>query len=239
MGYKNIFRRYELKFLITQEQKKRLQRLMAPYMEADAYGRSVIRNLYFDTPDHRLVRRSLEGPLYKEKLRVRGYGTMTPDSTVFVELKKKYDSIVYKRRVPMLLRDAAVFLYEHRPPTDTQITREIAYCMDFYGDLRPAMYLSYEREAFFGKEDAEFRITFDENIRWREHDLTLCAATDGERLLPDDTVLLEVKTATALPLWLTHFFTQEQIYKTSFSKYGTAYQKTQSILRSQGGISYV
>ena len=82
--------------------------------------------------------------------------------------------------------------------------------------------LSYEREAFYAKDDHEFRITFDQNILWRNYDLSLCKGIYGEAILDKNKVLMEVKTAGAIPLWMVHFLTENQIYKTSFSKYATA-----------------
>ena len=237
MGYQNVFRRYEIKYLIDREQERRLRMLIPAYMHPDAYGRSVIRNIYYDTPDHRLIRRSLEGPVYKEKLRIRSYQTATADSTVFVELKKKYDSVVYKRRAPMTEAQAREFMECHRAQPETQILREIGYVLDFYEDLRPTVYLSCEREAFYGNRDAEFRLTLDDRIMGRTTALSLCAEPGGERLLAEDTVLLEVKTAGALPLWLVDWLTAERIYKNSFSKYGAAYR--QLINTTKGEREYV
>ena len=234
----HIFERYEVKFLITRAQKEQITTAMAPYMQADAYGRSRINSLYFDTPDHRLIRRSLEKPTYKEKLRVRSYGTLTPDGTVFVELKKKYRSVVYKRRIALGEAQAMAFLCEHAPIPDSQIAREIAYFTQYYAPIQPSMLLSYEREAFYGREDGALRITFDEAIFWRETALSLCAPVGGEKLLDDDAVLMEIECAGAIPLWLTSLLSERKIYKTPFSKYGTAYRITQQQNR-QGGISYV
>ena len=90
MGSQMVFQRYEIKFLLTRKQKECILKAMEPYMELDAYGRSTIRNIYYDTDNYRLVRKSLEKPVYKEKLRVRSYSAAAPDDKVFVELKKKY-----------------------------------------------------------------------------------------------------------------------------------------------------
>lgn len=211
---------------------------MLPYMRADTYGRSRVNSLYFDTPDHRLIRRSLEKPLYKEKLRVRSYGETTPDSRVFVELKKKYRGVVFKRRVALPHAEAMAFLCDRCSPSNSQIIREIEYFLDHYAPLRPSMLLSYNREAFCGKEDDKFRITFDDTLLWREQDLLLCAPPAGEPLLDVNAVLMEVKCAGAVPLWLASLLSEMRIYKTPFSKYGTAYRITQERIK-QGGISYV
>ena len=81
-----------------------------------------------------------------------------------------------------------------------------------------------EKEALYAKDNHEFRITFDQNILWRNYDLSLCRGIYGEAILAKNKVLMEVKTAGAIPLWMVHFLTENQIYKTSFSKYATAYR---------------
>ena len=220
MEFTKYFKRYELKFLLTPAQYAAVRAAMTGRMTADEYGKSTILNVYFDTPDHRLIRRSLERPVYKEKLRLRSYGIPKDDDTVFLELKKKYESVVYKRREPMTYRAAREFLAEPRPYS--QVTREIAYFLSFYR-VTAAVGLSYMREAFFGLADRDLRITFDTGIRYRDRDVSLASGTYGAPLLPSDLTLMEIKTASAIPLWLTKTLSCEKIYKTSFSKYGRAY----------------
>ncbi len=225
MGFKTVFSRYEYKYIITHEQKGRILQVMAPYMKGDQYGKSTLRNLYFDTPNFLLIRRSIEKPLYKEKLRLRSYQTATKDSTVFVELKKKFKKVVYKRRLALPEEEAMNWLIHRIPPKEqSQIFKEIDYALNLYGTLQPTVYLSYDREAFFGKQDGEFRVTFDENIRCRTHNLSLQAPPDGEYVLPPDKLIMEIKCAGGIPLWMVQALSQEKLYKNSFSKYGTAYK---------------
>jgi len=244
MSYQDTFKRYEIKYLISAEQKKALLKAMEPYMVSDAYGRSTICNIYYDTKDKLLIRRSLEKPLYKEKLRVRSYGTAKPDGTVFVEIKKKYDSVVYKRRIGVEEKAAMAYLNGGVALRNTdQITEEIKYFCKLYQDLEPAVYLSYEREAFYGKEDENLRITFDENILWREEDISLCSKVYGAPLLEKGQVLMEIKVAAAMPLWLARLLSEQKIFQTSFSKYGTAYAQMQQLKKEQseeqlGGRKY-
>lgn len=223
MGYQNIFKRYELKYMLTTKQYELLREAMSDYMVSDKYGQSTVCNLYFDTPDYLLIRRSIEKPLYKEKLRVRSYGVATPESTVFTELKKKYEKIVYKRRISTTEKEAMEFLMDRKPILEGQIPKEINYALDHYAPLLPKAYISYDREAFYGREDKDFRMTFDRNILWRDYDLSLCKGIYGTKILEDGYVLAEIKVANAIPMWLIKFLSQEKIYKTSFSKYGTAY----------------
>ena len=226
MAYKTVFKRYELKYLLTEKQKAKILEAIKPYMALDRYGRSTIRNIYFDTDSYRLIRRSIEKPAYKEKLRVRSYSLASPDSTVFVELKKKYDGVVYKRRLSLPENEAMEWLCgEKTCSKHTQISGEIDYFMKYYGSLRPTVFLSYEREAYFSKDGSDFRVTFDENILCRRYKLSLESDVSGEPILPADKTLMEIKCAGGIPLWMTRVLSSEHIYKTSFSKYGTAYEK--------------
>ena len=235
MGCQMTFKRYELKFMLTQSQKQALLQVMEPYMALDQYGRTTIQNLYYDTDSFRLVRRSMERPEYKEKLRVRSYGTAREGGRVFVELKKKYDRVVYKRRLTLPEPDAMAWLAGDKSAApDSQIGREINYFCAFYRDLRPQVFLSYEREAYFERGGGDFRVTFDENILTRRTALSLKTSPWGTPLLPHGTVLMELKTPGGIPLWMTRFLTENHIYKTSFSKYGTAYQNV--IFPQQEGV---
>ena len=225
MAFQTVFRRYELKYMLTLVQKETILAAMAPHMAPDRYGRTTIRNIYFDTDNYRLIRRSIEKPAYKEKLRIRSYAQATADSTVFVELKKKYDRVVYKRRLPLREADAMAWLcHEKACPVDTQISREIQYFMDFYSKLKPTVFLSYEREAYYDKEGGDFRVTFDDHIFVRQTDIDLCAPIYGTPILPEGKVLMEVKCAGGIPLWMVEVLSRERIYKTAFSKYGAAYE---------------
>lgn len=224
MAEQMIFKRSEIKYMIDEDIFRKLMEVMKKYMIADDYGRSTVCSLYFDTPDYLLIRRSLDHPMYKEKLRLRSYGVANESTKVFVEIKKKYDSIVYKRRIAMKESEAQRYLLHHEKVMSGQISDEIDYCMDHYKGLAPAVMLSYEREAYYAKDDHEFRITFDRNILWRDYDLSLCKGIYGNPILKEDQVLMEVKTAGAIPLWMVEFLSENKIYKTSFSKYGTAYR---------------
>ncbi|MBE6695876.1 MAG: polyphosphate polymerase domain-containing protein [Ruminococcaceae bacterium] len=225
MAFQTVFKRYELKYILTPEQKEKLISAMSPYMQLDKYGRTTIRNIYFDTDNYRLIRRSIERPAYKEKLRIRSYSQATADSTVFVELKKKYEKVVYKRRLPLSEREAFAWVLRKKAcPVDSQISHEIDYFIDFYGALKPTAFLSYEREAYYEKDGGDFRVTFDDNILCRQTDLDLCSSVYGRPILPEGKILMELKCSGGIPLWMTEALSHEHIYKTSFSKYGTAYR---------------
>ena len=176
MAFQNIFKRYEIKYLLDPGQKAAVLQAMGPHMRPDAYGKTTIRNLYYDTNDFRLIRRSLERPVYKEKLRLRSYTRVCPTDTVFVELKKKFDSVVYKRRIPLPEATAVAWLSGAAPcPEPGQISREVDYFLSFYGVPVPKAFICYDREAFYGKNAPDFRVTFYENILFRQNDLSLSA----------------------------------------------------------------
>ena len=224
MAVQTVFRRYELKYLLTMAQKETVLKAMQPYMTLDKYGRTTIRNLYYDTDSYLLIRRSIEKPAYKEKLRIRSYSQTDDNSTVFVELKKKYKHVVYKRRISLPYTDATAWLSrEKHPAKHTQIANEIDYFLDYYGFLHPTVFLSYERKAYYCNDGSDFRVTFDDNILCRQEDLSLESEVYGTPILPEGKVLMEIKCSGGIPLWMTQVLSKERIYKTSFSKYGTAY----------------
>ena len=225
MGFQTVFQRYELKYLLTQTQKETVLRAMQPYMTLDKYGRATIRNLYYDTDTYLLIRRSIEKPAYKEKLRVRSYSRVDTDSAAFVELKKKYKSVVYKRRISLPYAAATEWLSrEKHPDKHTQIANEIDYFLDYYGSLHPTAFLSYVREAYYANDGSDLRVTFDDTILCRQENLSLASDVYGTPILPVGRVLMEIKCSGGIPLWMTHVLSEEKIYKTSFSKYGAAYQ---------------
>ena len=238
------FKRIEKKYLLTEAQYDALMQRIGTHLQPDAYGRSTVISLYLDTPDHRIIRSSMEAVDYKEKLRLRSYGTASADSTVFLELKKKFGGVVYKRRVAMTFAQAQRYLREGVKPFESQIMSEIDWAMRLYAWPQGAMMIACEREAWFDEEHPDLRLTFDRNIRSRESELRLDKGSAGVNLLPEQTVLLEIKTAGAMPLWLADALDAEEIRPGSFSKYGAAYtrsceEKKHPISTIKGGTKHV
>ncbi len=242
-----VFNRCEKKYMLNTEQYRKLIEAIQPYMVADEYNCNnefyEISNIYYDTPDDRLIRASIERPVYKEKLRLRSYGTPNENSSVFVEIKKKYKGVVNKRRTVMKLDEAYAYLNEGKKPCadnpklNRQVFREIDYFCQMY-NLVPKVYLSYRRRAYFEKNDGDFRVTFDKDITARREDLRLESGSYGNKLLPDGVYLMEIKINRAVPLWFTRILSELEIYPVSFSKYGTEYKNyvAENYVRNKGEI---
>lgn len=220
-----IFKRYEKKYLLSRQQYEIFKEAIGDKVIPDEYEKYTICNIYFDTRDYELIRTSLGKPVYKEKLRLRSYGVPEEQDTVFVEMKKKFEGVVYKRRASLTLKEAEDYLYRGiHPGKDTQILRELDYFLEHYR-LYPAVFLAYDRIAYAGREDPELRVTFDTNIRCRESNLHLDSGSWGTNILPRDQMLMEVKIPGVMPMWMSRLLSELEIYPTSYSKYGTYYQK--------------
>ena len=244
-NYQAVFKRKEIKYLLSREKRNALLPILEAHMEPDAFAHSSISNLYYDTPDFRMVRRSLEKPMYKEKLRLRSYGTPENTSTVFPEIKKKAMGIVYKRRISLPYQEAVSFLSGQQiASTDTcdgttqqiastdmcdgttrQILHELDWMLASYENLSPRVFLSYERDSYKEISDPSLRLTLDQDILFRTDRLDLREGAFGEAILLPDQTLMEVKISNAAPLWLAQALSEIGIFPVSFSKYGRAYER--------------
>ena len=221
-----VFKRTEKKYLLQKGTYEKLIFRLNQYMEHDKYFESNIMSLYYDTPDYRLIRQSLDKPVFKEKIRLRTYGVPNADSTAFLEYKRKYKGVVYKRRTFMALDDILRFIDgEKVEENNPQIENELRYAFKYYEGLAPKMLISYHRFSFFGKDDKNLRITIDDNILYRGYDLDLTEGIYGRELLAEGQRLMEIKIPDAMPLWLSHILDELKIFPTSYSKYGTAYTR--------------
>lgn len=222
------FRRKENKYLITPEQQNSLLSIIEDHLTDDPYGESTVCNIYLDTPSHFLIAESIdvteEGRPYKEKLRIRSYGIPDEESEIFLELKKKYKGIVYKRRILTSPAKLESYLKGGPQPEDSQIMREIDFAMKRYGWPKPAMMIFYERKGYFGREDQSLRITVDRNTRYRTDDLSYEYGSGGRLLFKDDTRILEIKAVNAYPMWLAQALNSLGIRKQTFSKAAAAFK---------------
>lgn len=228
------FARHEKKYVLDARTRTEFLRRVADHLRPDEWGRSTVRSVYCDTPSQTMIRRSLEHPSYKEKIRIRSYQQASPEDDVFLELKKKYRGITYKRRATMPLDRALAFVAGHGDPT-TQIEHEIAEAIRRYDEgIAPVALIACEREAYFSVNDPNLRITFDDGIRWNGIRPTLTEGTDGAYLLPQGTCVIEIKSGEAFPLWLAHTLTEMQLFPVGFSKYGKAWEGAVTRARQLG-----
>ncbi len=227
-----VFNRREIKYMLSDEDKNALLEIIGTYMNSDPFNKDgktySICNLYLDTTSDELIRKSLEKPEFKEKIRLRSYGRVGLQDYVYLESKKKFDHVVNKRRTTFVLNDAYDYFKDFNnlktnPKTNKQVLKEIDYIMHFY-NLKPRVYISYDRLAFFEKNNSDFRLTIDKNIQTRRTDLRLDSPIYGEQLLPPGKWLMEAKAFKAFPMWFVKFLSDRKIFSTSFSKYGTEYK---------------
>ncbi len=228
------FERKEIKFLLDMYQYEKLTECLLEYMIPDKFcvgGKDYgIYNIYYDTPDDFLIRESLSKPYYKEKIRLRSYyESAKKDDTVFLEIKKKIGGVVNKRRITLTLQEAEDYISKGIRPASNgdsvreQIIGELDAFMSNYFPLQPKQYISYQRSAFFGKDDSNFRLTFDRLLTGRRENLSLSDKSYGDLLINEEQRLMEVKILDSMPIWLADCLSELGIYKTSFSKYGKAY----------------
>lgn len=230
-----VFNRYEYKFMLTSEKMREMLEVIDLHMSMDKYCKNhqtyTIANVYYDTADSNLIRKSvdqLEKPVYKEKLRMRSYGVPGKDAFVFLEIKKKFNRLVNKRRTTLKLKEAYRFcrtgeIPEKQEYMNYQVCKELEYFINHY-KLKPAVYIAYDRLAYFEDGNPDLRISFDTRIRSRRTDLSLEAGDYGDLLLPENIWLMEVKTSKAMPLWLCDIITKLGLKRKSFSKYGTDFR---------------
>ena len=220
-----VMKRYEIKYLMDRGQTAWLVSRLKGHMEPDRYGLTTIASLYYDTPDSRLIRASLDRPAFKEKLRLRSYGPATEDSPVFLELKRKASGIVYKRRVRTTIPEVGEFFAgKNECFEDRQISRELEWFRDQYEPLQPACLILCDRVAYY-EPGGDLRLTIDFNPRYRAEDPGLTGSMEGIPLRPEGETILEVKVQGSMPLWLTAVLDEGQIFRSSFSKYGEAFRQ--------------
>ncbi|MDR3242755.1 MAG: polyphosphate polymerase domain-containing protein [Clostridiales Family XIII bacterium] len=228
-----IFNRYENKYLINEKTFSRICCRLSDYMELDAHnkqrGTYSIANIYYDTEDSHLIRTSLSKPKYKEKLRLRSYGVPGSDSKVYVEIKKKVNKLVNKRRSALKPDEAYAFLHDGIIPApqsymNEQVLREIVSILES-NTVKPALCISYDRLAYFGIGRHDLRVSFDTNIQTRRYDLRLESGAYGEQLIDADSLIMEIKVAQSIPVWLCRLLSENKVYPVSFSKYGTEYKR--------------
>lgn len=224
------FNRFEKKFLVTKTQKDDLLLFLLNHMRYDDYSIDThyhIYSVYYDTKDQNIIRQSVSSPKYKAKLRLRSYKfPLEETDPVFLEIKKKIEGKVTKRRVILRYKDALAYMHNRQRPENldflsNQVLNEIGYYLE-KNDVFPNYYISYARKAFIDAHNT-LRVTVDEQIIVRTSDVSLDYNT-GNSLLEKDQFLIEIKSENNFPLWLSQKLSSMHVFSQSFSKYGHAYK---------------
>ena len=218
--YDNTFRRVEQKYLINKEDKDKLLNRIANYIEKDEYFKSEISNIYFDNDNHELLIESLEKPDFKIKVRLRSYNN---SNDVFLEIKDKVNGVVGKRRIKLTLDEFYDYINNNKVKDD-QIMRELDYYFKLF-NLKPSIFVAYDRLSYKEKNNKNLRITIDANLRSRYDDLKLEDGSYGERYFDSDMYIMEIKVLDSMPIWLVNSLSDLKIYPISFSKVGSIYIK--------------
>lgn len=228
------FKRYEKKYLITKEQLDEIMPSLLEYMELDPFcvgGKEYrIYSIYYDTDNHDIIRQNSSKPYYKEKMRIRSYyDRKDPEDKIFMEIKKKSGGQGNKRRIKLKIKEIEPFVNDGILPEthdylSAQVAKELAYFLK-NNKVHPALYVQYDRLALFGKEDKNFRMTFDRNVRTRRSNFQFGESDEDELLLPGGEYIMEIKILGAMPLWLTHLLSEHNLFSRGFSKYGVKYKQ--------------
>lgn len=219
---KTFFKRNEKKYLLDKNEFEVIKQVVDANMKPDKYFKSTINNVYFDTPKDELVVESIMSPDYKYKVRARSYGS-PKNSKVFLEIKSKLMGTVYKRRVELSLEEYNKYL-TGKYMKNEQVMKELDYIFH-ERQLSPKLFMSYDRSAYSAKDDSDLRITFDEKLRSRLSDVKIENTSNCKEYFDQDIYIMEIKSREGMPSWLREVLAKNQIYSSSFSKYGKIYQK--------------
>lgn len=214
--------RKEMKYIINKEISKNLIEEINNYVKPSDFFFQRIHNVYYDNDYYGVISRSKNSSEFKEKLRIRTYEM--PSGFVkdaYVELKKKFKGITYKRRIKLKLNIVEEMfekndLFPVMP--DGQIKQEVVYFQQ-KTKCFPKVYISYNRHAYVCSDGSDMRITFDSDIFTREKNLSL--KTNEEDILfgHEELVIMEVKVNGSMPIWFTNVLNKYSICPTSYSKY--------------------
>lgn len=230
----STFKRYERKYLIRKDKLDKIMPDLLEYMELDPFclngNEYRIYSIYYDTINHDIIRQNSSKPVYKEKMRIRSYyDRKDPEDKVFMEIKKKSEGVGNKRRIKIRLKEIEPFVNEGiLPETKDYLSSQVAKELQYFfknNKVAPALYVQYDRLALFGKEDKNFRMTFDRNVHTRRSNFVFGESDEDEFLLPDDVYIMEIKILGAMPLWLTRLLSENNLFSRGFSKYGVKYKR--------------
>lgn len=222
----DYFERKEMKYLLNVRQKEQLMKAISDWIVQDPYSPYTVSSAYLDFPSDLLMKRNMEKPAYRRKVRIRCYGEFERNSTCYLETKNKYKGITVKKRILMDSSQIEEFLKNRKFPAG--LSSDAISLFNAQAGYQIRYGLKYERQAYYWKDDPSLRITFDDQICVRKPENPFCLQSligqKAAAILPDGFTLMEIKTANALPLRLARILGALQILPASFSKAGSAYR---------------
>jgi len=232
--------RYEFKYLVKPEEEAFIRQVAQMYCAPDAYGvngKYTVSSLYFDTWDWLTAMQTVEGQRNRFKLRIRTYG-FTPEDPVFLENKGRVGTSILKQRALMAREHVRDLCRGEPPPPGGFPALKAAHQddlvrfrdrMDFL-DMRPRLWVAYEREAYGSHYGDGARLTFDSELRVQppSHD---------DPFVPDDAcwqsvaldgpqVIVEMKFNGAFPFWMQRIVHGLELKRVSCSKYVQGVEQT-------------
>jgi len=225
--------RYEFKYLITEDQADYIREVVRTFADADAYGDNGVydvTSLYYDTWDWRLALQTVEGIRNRYKMRIRTYG-FTDDMPVFVEIKGRVGTSICKSRALIPREHWSLLSLNQPPPPEGFTALKESHQSDYDSfrnlmdvlDLRPRLWVSYQREAYGSRYGDGARLTFDRHLKVQAPDLDRPdVPVDCEYQmvnLDGPQTILELKFNNAFPSWMRTIVNQCELRRTACSKY--------------------
>ncbi|MBN1654740.1 MAG: polyphosphate polymerase domain-containing protein [Deltaproteobacteria bacterium] len=233
------FNRYELKYILPVEKCDRIIRDLQGFAHPDSHGGARgyhVVSLYYDSPALDFFWAKIEGIKYRRKVRLRIYPENDIEATTrgMVEIKQRINRTVQKRRIELPLDEAEQLCTGYVQLTDLdlldqQVASEVQYLVNAM-HLQPTGITDYWRRAFVGDlYDAGLRITFDTELRFRAHALTVNLSAENHLFLPPDICIMEVKANDAIPNWVTSLLGRHNCQLQRVSKYCAGLAKVKEI----------
>lgn len=230
-----VFKRYELKYLLHWDAYIAFRERLLPYMQYDTYGNADgkynIISLYYESEEKDIYYETMNKLPFRQKLRLRVYDQADLSSPSFIEVKQKFKNVVNKRRTVIPLNEAYSILskpydeqlIEQVESSNPQILKEALHFKNLY-ELKPATIVSYDRQALSGvlENESDLRVTFDYNLMCRTDDLRLENGPEGMYFLDREMVILEVKVSNSVPFWLARLLSEFNFTQQGFSKFCTS-----------------
>jgi len=234
--------RLEYKYVVPKSLLPELRAALRPHVCLDGFCESraekqyTVRSVYYDNRRFNCYGEKFDGFRMKKKLRIRGYNQPGPDSTVFLETKRKQEDFISKSRAPVRWDQIEQLFAGYGPtrlpdcgqaaalpfaPGSPEAEAAGRFLYNYYRRrMMPVVLVAYEREAFFGRFDPKLRLTFDRNVRSRLYPQLAALYVDRDlKFLTPGHFVFEVKFHMNLPQWVRRIVQRFDLQRTAFSKF--------------------